>query len=322
MTMRTRHRRPTIRGTARTVLGVAVAAATALTAGCVGAAGGTSPSTVTVTSTVATAHSGIQAAGGVTARAPVSTRPGRTSDRRTSTSPAGGAAATSSMQRPPASITVSSPATPEPDGPVESAAGGPTDRSPGGTAADTTTGSPQPTTAAATAPGTPSLGDLFAAAARDAAAAGEAPADPDAPGPDSGPACSANTAYFDEAPTGLRADVISGWQQAAKAAATDGVTLCLNDGKRSRAQQQAQFDDYAELYGEQVAAQLVLPPDKSAHVVGIAIDVQPATGYRWLQATGGALGFCRMYDNEPWHFEFNPAYRQTGCPDRLAEPPR
>jgi LAS superfamily LD-carboxypeptidase LdcB len=116
--------------------------------------------------------------------------------------------------------------------------------------------------------------------------------------------------------------VIAGWQKATKTAAAAGITLCLNDGKRSRAQQQAQFDDYAEQYGEQVAEQLVLPPNKSAHVVGIAIDVQPADGYRWLQNTAGSLGFCRMYDNEPWHFEFNPAYTHTGCPDRLPEPPR
>ncbi len=103
-------------------------------------------------------------------------------------------------------------------------------------------------------------------------------------------------------------------------AKAQGVTLCLNDGKRSRAQQQAQFDQYKEQYGEEVARQLVLPPDKSAHVRGDAVDAQPAAGYQWLQATKGSLGFCRIYDNEAWHFEFDPAYKTDGCPARLPKP--
>jgi hypothetical protein len=165
-------------------------------------------------------------------------------------------------------------------------------------------------------------GDLIAAATSAAAAAGVAPADPDTPGPASGPPCTADAKYVNEKPTGLRSDVITAWHKAVSRAAADGITLCLNDGKRSRAQQQAQYDEYLDEYGKQVADQLVLQPNKSAHVVGIAIDVQPASAYRWLQATDGSLGFCRIYDNEAWHFEFNPDYRSTGCPARLPEPER
>ncbi len=180
-----------------------------------------------------------------------------------------------------------------------------------------------PQGATRTPPGSLSTdGNLIAAATSAAAAAGVSPANPDTPGPGTGPACPANPKYVNEATSGLRTDVAAAWTAAVAAGRRAGITLCLNDGKRSRAQQQAQFDEYAEEYGDQVADQLVLQPNKSAHVVGIAVDAQPADGYRWLQATRGSLGFCRIYDNEPWHFEFNPAYRRTGCPARLPEPER
>ncbi|GGL95804.1 D-alanyl-D-alanine carboxypeptidase family protein [Nakamurella endophytica] len=148
------------------------------------------------------------------------------------------------------------------------------------------------------------------------------PADqPDVPGPDDGPACSVDPQYSDEAPTGLRPAVQAAWRSARSQAARQRITLCLNDGKRSRAQQLALFDDYVRQYGsEEIARQYVLPPGKSAHVSGYAVDVQPASAYRWLQATTGRLGWCRIYDNEPWHFEYAARYRSTGCPPRLPEP--
>jgi hypothetical protein len=155
-----------------------------------------------------------------------------------------------------------------------------------------------------------------------AAAAGVEPADPDTPGPETGPPCPADHAYVNEASTGLRSDVRTAWATVVKDGKRLGITVCLNDGKRSRAQQLAQYQDYVEQYGKAVADQLVLPPNKSAHVIGIAVDVQPAKAYQWLQSTKGSLGFCRIYDNEAWHFEFNPAYRTAGCPARLPKPER
>lgn len=144
----------------------------------------------------------------------------------------------------------------------------------------------------------------------------------DTAGPETGPKCATNAEYVDEAPTGLRSDVVAGWRAIEKAANADGVIVCLNDGKRSTAQQQAQYDEYVKRYGAEAADQLVLPPDKSAHVTGNAIDVQPQPAYRWLQATKGRLGFCRIYDNEPWHFEYDVAYFRAGCPARLPKPER
>ena len=160
-------------------------------------------------------------------------------------------------------------------------------------------------------------------AAADAAAqqaAGGEPADPDAPGDDAGEPCPSDPQYFDEQPIGLRPDVAAAWQSAVATAATVGVQLCLNDGKRSRAQQQATYDDYVKQFGTAMANDYVLPPDKSAHVLGYAIDVQPYAGYTWLQGTNGSLGFCRTYDNEVWHFEYDPAFLTGGCPARAAHP--
>lgn len=169
-------------------------------------------------------------------------------------------------------------------------------------------------------PPTSAVGDVWQQAAAAAAAAGVSPADPDAAGPEHGPSCPADPQYSNEATTGLRSDVAAAWNVTVAAAKTAGVTLCLNDGKRSRAQQQAQFDSYVKEYGEEVAKQLVLPPDKSAHVIGMAVDVQPPAGYQWLQATAGSLGFCRIYDNEPWHFEYHRGHATEGCPKRLPAP--
>ena len=177
-----------------------------------------------------------------------------------------------------------------------------------------------PGSSATAHPPTSAVGDAWQQAAAAAAAAGVSPADPDADGPEHGPSCPADPQYSNEATTGLRSDVAAAWTVTVAAAKAAGVTLCLNDGKRSRAQQQAQFDTYVKEYGEEVAKQLVLPPDKSAHVIGIAVDVQPAAGYQWLQGTAGSLGFCRIYDNEPWHFEYHPGDAHEGCPKRLPAP--
>jgi hypothetical protein len=308
----------------------AVAAALLATAGCAGTVG-RSPSVVTVTSTVQIPAGGGSPAGSDAqdARSAASSQQRAMAGGLPSASPADRAPAKSTRHGPPTTIVVGRPTLPDPATPgAATEAGSPVAAPARNPSADATAVTPPATdskpqpSGSGKPPGTPSIGDLYAAAERDAATAGVAPADPDAAGPGNGPACAANSAYVDEAPTGLRTDVVAGWQDARQAAAAAGVTLCLNDGKRSRAQQQAQFDDYAEQYGEQVAEQLVLPPNKSAHVVGIAIDVQPADGYRWLQKTTGNLGFCRIYDNEPWHVEFNPAYPRTGCPARRPEPPR
>ena len=161
---------------------------------------------------------------------------------------------------------------------------------------------------------------MAASVAAAAAAAVSAPADPDLPGDDGGPRCANNEQYADERPTGMRADAAAAWLATEAVALSVGVHMCLADGKRSRTQQQQTYDDYVRQYGPQMAALYVLPPAKSAHVQGLAVDVQPYAAYTWLEGTRGALGWCRMYDNEVWHFEYDAGYPSSGCPSRLPHP--
>ncbi len=137
----------------------------------------------------------------------------------------------------------------------------------------------------------------------------------DVPGPDSGEVCRLDQRYVDEEPDGLRDDVHAAWQRLTAEADKDDVHLCVQDGKRSRAQQQREFDEAVEKFGtRELAARYVLPPDKSMHVKGKAVDVQRLSSAGWVEEHGGALGWCRRYENEPWHFEYDPGYASGGCP--------
>ena len=136
------------------------------------------------------------------------------------------------------------------------------------------------------------------------------------PGPPDGPKCPIDARYLDEAPDGLPPDVLQAWQKLRAKASEQGVQLCLNDGKRSRQQQQKEFDDAVKKFGtEELASRYVLnPPDRSMHVIGLAIDVQPIESAQWVEKNGSALGWCRRYENEQWHFEYNAGYATGGCP--------
>ncbi len=138
------------------------------------------------------------------------------------------------------------------------------------------------------------------------------------PGPETGPVCPLDPRYVDEQPEGLRPDVLEAWRRLRAAAGAQGVGLCLNDGKRSVGQQQREFEDAVRRFGSrELAARYVLPPEKSMHVKGIAVDVQPLGSAAWVERDGPALGWCRRYLNEEWHFEYDPAYATTGCPPML-----
>ena len=103
---------------------------------------------------------------------------------------------------------------------------------------------------------------------------------------------------------------------ALSAAARAGVPLEVTSGYRSAAYQQGLFDQAIKRYGSREAAtHWVLPPQDSAHVRGLAVDVGPEAGMAWLEANGAKFGLCRRYDNEPWHFE--PLVDPGGtCPPR------
>jgi hypothetical protein len=136
------------------------------------------------------------------------------------------------------------------------------------------------------------------------------------PGPPDGPKCPIDARYLDEAPDGLRPDVLQAWKSLRAKASEQGVQLCLNDGKRSRQQQRKEFDEAVEKFGtEELASKYVLnPPDRSMHVIGLAVDIQPIESAKWVEKNGSTLGWCRRYENEQWHFEYNAGYSTGGCP--------
>lgn len=98
-------------------------------------------------------------------------------------------------------------------------------------------------------------------------------------------------------------------------AAAQGVSLSVTSGRRTADEQQALVDDAVQRYGSLAeASRWVLPPETSAHVKGLALDVGGAEGAAWLEAHGAELGLCRTYANEAWHFELLPE-GLTSCPE-------
>lgn len=108
-------------------------------------------------------------------------------------------------------------------------------------------------------------------------------------------------------------------QQAATAAGADGVTLTITSGWRSPEFQQQLLDDAIATYGSLPAAlQYVQTPGRSRHVLGQAVDIGGPAAEAWLQANGARFGLCRIYANEPWHFEL--AADPAGyCPPMLPD---
>lgn len=40
----------------------------------------------------------------------------------------------------------------------------------------------------------------------------------------------------------------------------------------------------------------------------------------WLARRGAEFGLCRVYANEPWHFELRPEATEGGCPPQYPDP--
>jgi zinc D-Ala-D-Ala carboxypeptidase len=103
-------------------------------------------------------------------------------------------------------------------------------------------------------------------------------------------------------------------QQAARAAASQGIELRINSGWRSEGFQQRLFDDAVRTYGSaDIARQFVASPEVSKHVVGQAVDVAPVDADKWLIRNGIEFGLCQIYANEIWHFELA-VDPQGNCP--------
>ncbi len=86
-----------------------------------------------------------------------------------------------------------------------------------------------------------------------------------------------------------------------------GQLIGLTSGYRDPLVQQRLFDEEVRRSGSPASARmLVLPPAESSHVKGIALDVRPLEGARWLEEHGARYDLYRTYDNEWWHFEHRP----------------
>lgn len=112
------------------------------------------------------------------------------------------------------------------------------------------------------------------------------------------------------------AEDLTGLTDGAKAAFTaartealwrHGQLIGLTSGYRDPVVQQRMFDEEVRRTGSPTSARmLVLPPAESNHVKGIALDVRPHEGARWLEEHGARHDLYRIYDNEWWHFEHRP----------------
>ncbi len=129
------------------------------------------------------------------------------------------------------------------------------------------------------------------------------------------------TVFDDEVPgvANLDADLLGALRQAATDAA--GVGFFVDSGWRSPEYQERLLRDAVSKYGsEAAAARWVATPGTSAHVSGDAVDVGPSDATAWLSAHGAAYGLCRIYGNEPWHYELRPEASDHGCPPMYADP--
>ena len=112
-------------------------------------------------------------------------------------------------------------------------------------------------------------------------------------------------------PKALVPKMNSRFKAAKLAAKKNGHSLNLTSGYRSYSRQKYLFQRAVKKHGSEAAAsKWVLPPGKSNHPWGIAIDINYGAGgakgkkaAAWLEKNGYKYGLCRRYENEWWHFE-------------------
>ena len=131
------------------------------------------------------------------------------------------------------------------------------------------------------------------------------------------------TTVFDDGVPGvakLDADLLGALRQAAADAVDDGVGFVVDSGWRSRRYQEHLLREAVSKYGSEAeAARWVATPGTSAHVSGEAVDIGPDAA-AWLSVHGAAYGLCRIYGNEPWHYELRPDAIERGCPPLYPDP--
>jgi zinc D-Ala-D-Ala carboxypeptidase len=131
------------------------------------------------------------------------------------------------------------------------------------------------------------------------------------------------TVFDDQIPGVAKLDsaLLGALRQAATDAAGDGVEFVVDSGWRSPAYQEQLLHEAVLKYGSEVeAARWVATPSTSAHVSGDAVDIGPSGAAAWLSERGAEYGLCRIYGNEPWHYELRPEAIDHGCPPTYSDP--
>jgi zinc D-Ala-D-Ala carboxypeptidase len=131
------------------------------------------------------------------------------------------------------------------------------------------------------------------------------------------------TVFDDDIPAVANLDpgLLRALRKAARDAAKDGIEIVVNGGWRSRKHQKQLWRDAVAKYGSEMeAARWVAPPDTSSHVSGHAVDIGPSRARAWLARHGAGYRLCRIYRNEPWHYELRPEAIDDGCPSMYADP--
>jgi hypothetical protein len=96
---------------------------------------------------------------------------------------------------------------------------------------------------------------------------------------------------------GMRPDVAAAFDRMAAAASSAGLTLVVNSGFRSDAEQAALFAAHPD-------PTWVAPPGHSLHRCATELDLGPETAYGWLAANASRFGFVQRYSWEAWHYGF------------------
>jgi D-alanyl-D-alanine carboxypeptidase len=131
------------------------------------------------------------------------------------------------------------------------------------------------------------------------------------------------TVFDDRVPAVSRLDpqLLAALQRAGADAEDDGLALFVNSGWRSRAYQEHLLEEAVSRYGSRAeAARWVATPSTSPHVSGEAVDIGHPEAAEWLAEHGAAYGLCRVYGNEPWHYELRPEAVDDGCPQVYDDP--
>jgi zinc D-Ala-D-Ala carboxypeptidase len=131
------------------------------------------------------------------------------------------------------------------------------------------------------------------------------------------------TVFDDDVPGVAKLDtaLLGALRRAATDAAASGIEFDVDSGWRSPEYQERLLREAISKYGSEAeAARWVASPEKSAHVKGEAVDIGPSSAAAWLSEHGAAYGLCRIYGNEPWHYELRPDATANGCPATYADP--